>query len=112
MKISNTKAGTTSINLMILTPNFVVEKSAIGWQSIERMFAPRMDYATLAGLSKDEFTMLADAEAIFFTIWNISGDIKKFDKDVLFTSRKLYRRDGKMVGTNPFFSEIENSQGK
>lgn len=112
LKISNTKSGATSINLMIFTPNFMIEKSGIGWQSIESYFAPRIHYATLLGLSKTEFSMLADAEMIFFTIWNITGDIKKFDKDVIFKSRNLYRRDGKKVGTKPFYLELENSEGK
>jgi hypothetical protein len=107
LKISNTKQGTTSINLMIFTPNFVIEKSDKGWQNIERMFAPRIDSASLYKLSKDEFTLLADAEAIFLTIWNVTGDIKKFDNDVIFNSKNLYRRDGKKVGTKPFYNEEE-----
>lgn len=84
LKITSTGEGHTSIELLILTPRLLRNFPGLPIKEISLAHEPITIYSDeLEALNEDMFELLGHIEDMKLRIWNITGDLKSFDEDLI-----------------------------
>lgn len=84
LKITSTGEGNTSIELLILTPRLLRNFPGLSIKSVRLRHDPiTITNDELKMLNKDMYDLLGDLERLKLRIWEIKGDLKLFDKDLI-----------------------------
>ena len=84
LKITKTGEGHTSIELLILTPRLLRNFPGLPLKKISLAHDPITIFNDeLKNLNEDMFELLGHLEDMKLRIWNIEGDLKEFDKDLI-----------------------------
>jgi hypothetical protein len=84
LKITSTAQGMTSIELLILTPQLLRNFPGLPMENIHLPHDPITIYSDeLKELNPDMYDILGEYEQMKLRIWNIEGELKSFDKDLI-----------------------------
>ncbi len=84
LKITKTGEGYTSIELLILTPRLLRNFPGVPIDMIELKHKPiTISDEELKELNEDMYELLGKYEDMKLRIWNIEGELKSFDKDLV-----------------------------
>ena len=84
LKITQTGEGYTSIELMILTPQLLKNFPSLPIKKIHLPHDPiTITNDELKDLNEDMYELLGKLEQMRLRIWEIEGDLKSFDKDLI-----------------------------
>lgn len=84
LKITQTAAGSTSIELLILTPRLLSRFPGVPIESINLKHEPiTIDLDELKMLDEDMYGMLGDYQTLRLRIWNLEGDLGSFKRDLI-----------------------------
>ena len=84
LKITKTAHGSTSIELLILTPHLLQRFPALSLESIQLEHDPiTINSAELQDLNSDMYDLLGDYQEMRLRIWKIEGELKYFEKDLI-----------------------------
>ena len=84
LKITSTAEGSTSIELLILTPRLLSRFPSLPIEHIRLRHDPiNISQEELAELNEDMHELLKGYERMKLRIWEIQGDLKAFDSDLL-----------------------------
>jgi len=84
LEITNTGEGDTSIELLILTPRLLSNFPGLPITRVQLKHDPiTITNNELKMLNKDMYDLLGNVERLKLRIWEIEGDLKSFNKDLL-----------------------------
>ena len=84
MKITQTAAGSTSIELLILTPRLLSRFTGLPIESIDLKHEPiTIDLDELKMVDEDMYGMLADHQTLRLRIWHLEGELGSFKSDLI-----------------------------
>ena len=84
LKITSTVEGSTSIQLLVLTPWLLRKFPGLPISRIELKHDPiSINEYDLQYIDKDMHALLKECKEMKLRIWEISGDLKSFDKDLM-----------------------------
>ncbi len=84
LKITSTAEGSTSIELLILTPRLLNRFPSLPIDRIHLRHEPiEITQDELRDLNEDMYALLKGYERMKLRIWEIEGELKKFDADLL-----------------------------
>lgn len=84
LRITSTGKGNTSIQLIILTPRLLQKFPALPAKRIELRHAPvTITNAELREIDEDMYELLQEHDRMKLRIWNIEGELKSFDQDLI-----------------------------
>lgn len=84
LKITSTAEGSTSIELLILTPRLLNRFPSLPIDHIHLRHEPiEITQDELRDLNEDMYALLKGYERMKLRIWEIEGELKKFDADLL-----------------------------
>jgi hypothetical protein len=84
LKITSTGEGHTSVELLILTPQLLRNFPDLPMSRIELPHDPiTISSEELKALNADMFDMLGHLEEMRLRIWNITGELKDFEEDLI-----------------------------
>lgn len=84
LKITQTAAGATSVELLILTPRLLSRFPGLPIESIHLKHEPvTIDMDELKMLDEDMYGILGDHQTLRLRIWNLEGDLGSFKRDLI-----------------------------
>jgi len=84
LRITRTGRGNTSIQLVILTPRLLRNFPALPMARIELRHEPvTLTNAELKEIDEDMYELLQEHDRMKLRIWNIEGELKSFDQDLI-----------------------------
>lgn len=84
LKITQTAAGSTSIELLILTPRLLTRFPGLSGANIHLKHDPvTISADELKALDDDMYDMLESYKELKLRIWNLEGDLGSFDSDLI-----------------------------
>ncbi len=84
LRITSTSKGRTSIQLIILTPQLLSNFPALPMERIELKHMPvTITNAELREIDEDMYKLLQGHSNMKLRIWNIEGELKSFDQDLI-----------------------------
>jgi hypothetical protein len=84
LKITSTAQGSTSIELLILTPRLLSRFPSLPIDRISLKHDPvSINQEELLNLNEDMHEFLKEYDRLRLRIWEIQGDLKAFDTDLL-----------------------------
>lgn len=84
LRITKAENGHTSIKLLILTPKLLVTHRDKSYKKIKLLHSPiDINLVELKSISEDIANLLGNPENMKLRIWEINGDLKSFNRDLM-----------------------------